>query len=174
MAAYASGDDLVARFDVDVIGDLATDNRTPLLRDDIPSHANVVVALLDASGEVETHLTLGGRYTVDHLENLNEKSQALLKKIVCTYAMANLFERRAGLHAEMAKAIRERADEYRIQLTSGQAVFGIIDDTSHVDASEPQLDGPTSVEIERRNFLASRMSGRYVPSVKSRNPLDRG
>lgn len=174
MATYADGDDLIARFDVEVVGDLATDNRTPLLRQDIPTHANVLVALLDACGDVEAQIKVGGRYTVTHLETLDTNSTALLKRIVCTIAMANLFERRPGVHVEMAKAVRERADEYVAKLQNGQAIFGITDDESHVEATKPELVGPTSVEIDTRNFLAARMSQRHMPSVKSRNPRDRG
>jgi phage gp36-like protein len=174
MAAYASGDDLVARYDIDVVGDLCTDDRTKLLRKDIPTHPNVLVALLDASGEIESNIMIGGRYSVAQLEALDERSTALLKRIVCTIAMADLFERRPGVHMEMAKAVRERADEYIEKLKSGGALFNVTDDTSHVDASTPQLHGPTSVDINTRNFLAARMSPRFLPSVKSRNPLDRG
>lgn len=171
---YADGNDLIARYDVEVVGDLCSDNRVQLLRDDVPTHANVLVALLDASGDVESHIRVGGRYTAEQLDTLDTNSDAMLTRIVCTIAMANLFERRPGVHAEMAKAVRERADEYVAQLQGGAAIFSVTDDSSHIEASKPELHGPTSVEIDNRNFLASRMSGRYVPSVVSRNPIDRG
>ncbi len=174
MATYATAADLVKRYDIDVVGQLATDDRVRLLRDDVLSHPNVETALEDACGEFDVRCRVGNRYSADDLAALDDHSQSHLKRIVCVIAMSFLFRRRPGVHSEMAKAIREEADEWLRRLSTGEDVFGLDADTSHRDASVPQLSGPTTIQIENRNFLAARMAPRTMPSIFERQPLDRG
>lgn len=175
MATYATIADLVARYDIETVGQLATDDGVRLLRDEILVHPTIETALEDACGDVDVNLRVGNRYTPAQLTSLDAHCTAHLKKIVCTIAMAQLFDRRPGLYIEQADATRKRAYEYLDRLAQGVNVFGLSDDTDpHVAASMPSLSGPTSVEITERNFLAARMADRHVPSISERNPLNRG
>jgi hypothetical protein len=45
MSAYATGNDLTTRYDIDLVGDLATDDRATLDRASVPGHVAVVAAL---------------------------------------------------------------------------------------------------------------------------------
>lgn len=174
MAAYATASDLIARYDVEIVGELATDNRAPLSRSDVLSHPNVAAALLSASGEIDVALRAGHRYSPAQLQSLDDNSRAHLRDIVCAFAMTRLFHRRPGVHADLAKAIREQAAEFKKALADGNDIFGLASDTSHLDASVPQVTGPTATEIYNRNFFPARAAGRYLPRPETSNPFDRG
>lgn len=168
MATHADGDDLIARYDVDVVGDLATDDRNSQDRIEVPTDPNVAVALESASGEVEGALISGGRYSIDDLTGLTGSSLALLKTIVCAVAMRDLLERRPGSYPELLEKIQAKVDRWLEQLTSGAALFGSLEDT-HADAGTPTVDGPSTAKMDELNLLPSRMS-RYFPNMEQRLP----
>lgn len=174
MSAYATANDLIARYDVEIVGELATDNRVTLSRADVVAHPNVAAALLSASGEIDVALRAGQRYTPEQLTSLDDNSRAHLVDIVCAFAMARLFRRRPGVHDEMAKSIREEATEFKKLLSTGVDIFGIVEDTSHLEASVPQVTGPTSTEIYDRNLFTARAAGRHFPRPETTNPRTRG
>ena len=181
--SYATPQHLVERHDVDVIGDLATDNRTRLSKIDILASTNVQTALTDASGNVEVALLQGGQYTPEQLQKIidnenspapnNTKNQAgHLRRIVCWLAMAVLFERRPGIHADLADKYLERGDRYLMDIANGKNVFGIPDE-KHVDAGTPSVGGPTALQYDDLNLLPERMP-RFFPGSETRIPKSRG
>lgn len=171
MAAYAEPSDLAARHDIRVLQALASDDDTPLSRHDTLAHEFILTALEDASGEVESALRRGGIYTVANLEALTGNSLAKLKRMVCTVAMALMFERRPGMFTEQAQAYLERSDKLLKELATGDKIFEL---DSHDDANFPTIDGPTSLDYIRMNTITDRMGGRYFPRREGRLPTDRG
>lgn len=164
---YATGDDLVARYDVDQVGDLATDERETLQRDSVASHPHVVTALEDASGEVDAALLAGGRYTAEQLNGLSGSSASYLKSIVCGLAMAALHERRPeAIDAQVIERLTKKSKDAILSLRRGENVFGIVD---VIEATRLQLSGPSVIELENRNGLPQRMN-RFFPSTSSRLP----
>jgi phage gp36-like protein len=175
MTAYATVTDLIERYDVRLIAELASDDDVALSRADLESDSKVLGALLSSSGDIDVRLRAGKRYTPAKLLSLDANSAAHLKDVVCTLAMARLFRRRVDkANCELAELIRKEAAEYLKQLAEGINVFGILDDDTNIDAGIPSLQGPTSAQINDRNFLAARMSMRHLPAVSERNPLTRG
>lgn len=164
--AYADGDDLVARYDIDVVGDLATDEREPLDRSVVPTHPHVLVALDDASGEIDVALQAGGMYTPAQLLALTGNSQKHLIRITCSVAMALLFERRPGVRMDNREEIAKNARGHLTALRRGENVFGI---AAHIDAAVLELSTISSVEIDRLNLLPNRMEP-YFPGVAQRTP----
>lgn len=168
--AYADGDDLVARYDIDLVGDLATDDRESLDRDDIPTHPHVLVALDDASGEIDAALKAGGRYTAAQLAGLTGNDLAFLKRIVCGLAIAAMHERRPeALDSATVERLTKRALDAITELRGGKNVFGL---EEHFEAGLPDTGGPTALDLETRNDLSTRM-GRFFPSPDSRLPRGR-
>lgn len=164
---YASGADLIARYDVDQVGDLATDERETLDRANVADHLHVITALEDASSEVDAALLAGGRYTATQLQELTGSSASYLKSIVCGLAMAALHERRPeAIERDLIDRITKKARDSILSLRRGENVFGIVE---VVDATRLQLSGPTALEIEDRNGMAERMH-RYFPTTQSRLP----
>lgn len=167
--AYASGDDLISRYDIDLIGDLASDDRETQDRNDVADHPHVLTALEDASGEVDAALLAGGRYTATQLEGLTDRSLSYLKSIVCGLAMAALHERRPeAVDAQTIERITQRARDAILSLRRGDNVFGLVE---HIDAGRTHLEGPTALELINRNGLPERM-GRFFPHPETR--LQRG
>jgi phage gp36-like protein len=167
MSAYATGSDLIARYDVDLIGDLATDDRETLDRDLVAESGKVATALADASGEVEVAMMAGGRYTVPQLQSLTGNSLNHLKQIVCGLAMAALYRRRPeAASRELIEDLTRDAREAIRSLRRGENVFGI---QANIEATVPELTGPSAIDYEQRNDVTVRM-GRYFPSPASRLP----
>lgn len=164
--AYADGYDLVARYDIDVIGDLATDEREPLDRDVIPTHPHVLVALEDAAGEMDVALQAGGMYTPAQLAAMTGNSLNHRKRINCAIAMALLFERRPGVRMDNREEIVKNARGHITALRRGENVFGI---PEHIDAAVMELATVSSVEIDQLNLLPNRMEP-YFPGVSQRTP----
>lgn len=178
--ALATSEDLIARHDIDVIGDLATDTRERLSREAIVNSPVVEVALCDASGDVESALREGNRYTLSQINDLanttnptytNQRSK--LKRIVCDLAMNYLFMRRGSKrHSEKAEEYETKARAHLKRLKSGEDIFGLdIDDRA--ENSVPTTAGPTSVDYCTMNLLPTRMH-RNFPNDKQRLPTDRG
>ena len=167
MTAYATGDDLIGRYDVDQVGDLASDDRETLDRADVPVHPHVAMSLEDASGEVDAALLAGGRYTAEQLQNLTASAESYLKSIVCGLAMAALHERRPeAIDADLIDRLTKKAKDAILSLRRGENVFGI---PEVIDATRTQISGPSAIDIRNRNGLSSRMN-RFFPSTDTRLP----
>ena len=168
--AYATGADLISRYDIDLIGDLATDERVTQDRGDVATDPHVLTALEDASGEVDAALLSGGRYTAVQLASLTGTSVNYLKAIVCGLAMAALHERRPeAVDEKLIKRLTKRATDAILALRRGDNVFGLQD---QVNAGRVTYGGPSAVDLSNRNGLPERM-GRFFPSIKSRLPSGR-
>lgn len=164
--AYATGNQLIQRFDVDMVGDLATDDREGLDRSAVATHPNVLTALDDASGEIDVSLQAGGRYTAAQLASLTGNSLSHLVRITCAVAMACLFERRAGEYPEKAEAIAKVARGHLESLRRGENVFGLPEITA---SGVIDLATPDTIQIDALNLLPSRMA-RYFPGTAQRQP----
>lgn len=166
--AYATGEDLIDRYDVDLVGDLASDDRETLDREDVPTHPHVLTALEDASGEVDTALLAGGRYTTDQLAGMTGTSASYLKAIVCGLAMAALHERRPeAVEEARIERLTKRATEAIRAIRRGDNVFGL---QEQIEATRLDLNGPSALQLRDRNGLAERMSGRFFPEAAQRLP----
>jgi phage gp36-like protein len=167
VAAYATGLDLIARCDVDQIGDLATDDREPLDRDAVATHPNVLAALLDASGEIDVALLVGGRYTPDQLAALTGNTMNHLIRITCSLAIALLCERRPSrVSAEEAEAYRKTARAHLDALRRGENVFGI---PAVLESGVIDTVAISAMELESLNGITERMN-RYFPTSNTRLP----
>lgn len=167
MASYADGNDLIARYDVDLIGDLATDLRESPDATSVPILPNVVTSLADASGEIDVALQAGARYTPVQLESLTGNSQNKLKRICCDIAMSLLISRRVGdQYVELAEKLAKTSRAHLQALQRGENVFGL---PEVVAASTIDTAFISIAEVERRNVLPSRMIN-YFPNDSQRMP----
>ena len=169
MSAYATGSDLTTRYDIDLVGDLATDDRATLDRASVPGHVAVVAALNDASGEIDVALQAGGRYTPAQLSSLSGNSAYHLKRITCDIAMALLFRRRPNVRPDIAETLLKQSSEHLDRLRKGENVFGIPEVT---DAGTLELATASTVQIEGLNLITERMRP-YFPRTQQRMPRQR-
>ena len=142
--AYATGSDLIARFDARQISDLLEDDGTSVSQRDVPTHSVVTTALDDASGKIKGALRKGNRYLPADLSALTGESLALLKRITCDIAMALLLDRRIDADAEQSQKRHERAERYLEQIKSGDIVFDVDDiieasNAEHIEHTEIDL-----------------------------------
>ncbi len=159
----ATVDDLIDRFDRQLLADLARDDGTP--ESNLGQNPRVLSALKDASGEVRSAILQGRRYTLEDLQNLEEDDAAFLKRLVCTRAVLNLAAARVSTYGEENyRAAQEWVEEKLSQLARGERVFA----TPGVqDAGLPKTEAPSLVEIQRMNLLVDRCDG-YYPSRPDR------
>jgi phage gp36-like protein len=61
MTAYATVTDLIERYDVRLIAELASDDDVALSRADLESDSKVLGALLSSSGDIDVRLRAGKR-----------------------------------------------------------------------------------------------------------------
>jgi phage gp36-like protein len=163
--AYATGEDMVKLYDIDLVGDLAQDTREPVNQPAVKSLPNLLHVLELATGEIDVALIAGGKYSPDQLAILTTSSKAHLVRVTCAIAMALLFERRPSqAFMEMAKMFQEKADRYLKYLRNGTNLFNIEENKA---ASTIELQTVTAVEIDSLNLLPTRMSS-FFPGNNQR------
>lgn len=167
--AYADGNDLAARYDIDWIGDLATDNREHLSRGAVGTHPAVLAALDGASGQVQAALIQGGQYTVSDLSGLTGVNKAYLADLVCGLAIIRLYERRGESIPANAEASQQKWWSLLDKLANGANVFNL---PSQLDATVVDHTGPTAVQLQNRNDLTVR-SKQFPPPI-TRLPTAQG
>jgi phage gp36-like protein len=162
---------MIDRYDIDLIGDLTTDDRETVDRDLVlEENPKLQSALEDASGEVDVALLAGGRYSPAQLQNLEGHSGSHLKRIVCALTMAALYQRRPeAADAESIKRLTEDAREAIKSLRRGENVFGL---PQAIEAGKVTVTGPTAIDIQNRNDLTARMH-RFFPTAATRLPRGR-
>jgi len=153
----ATVQDLVERFDRNLLADLARDDGTP--ESNLGQNPRVLSALADASGEVRSAILQGRRYTIEDLSNLDPDDQAFLKRLVCTRAVLNLAAARVSVFGEENyRAAQAWVEEKLSQLAKGERIFAT---PGAQDAGLPKTEGPLLVEIQRMNLLVDRCEGYY-------------
>lgn len=182
LVPYATGDDLIKRYDIDLIGDLCQDTREELDWEseitDLTEHVNVVSALEDATGEIDVALLSGGRYTPEQLAELanpavpqnTTNSKKHLVRVTCAIAMSILVERRLDkVSMETADWLRKTASGFLEALRRGDNVFGI---QENLNAGRIDIETVEAVEIENLNLMPGRMP-RFFPGTDQRTPRSR-
>lgn len=156
--AYATAADLLLRKDWREIGDLVSDDTVQISESELTTDAKVLVALSDASGDINASLLAGGRYTVANLESLTGDSLALLKRITCEIGIYYLLVRRPNLDSKTLEYYEKLREMYLRRLSTGEDLFNL---DSVLNASLPDVDGPTSLGFEKLNLLRDRAYNYY-------------
>lgn len=167
--AYATGDDLALRYDIDWVGDLATDNRESLSRGAVATHPAVLVALDGASGQVQAALIQGGQYSVDDLATLTGVNAAYLADLVCGLAIIRLWERRSEAIPSNAEAVQAKWWGLIEKLEKGGNIFDL---PAQLDATIVDHAGPTAVQLQNRNDMTVR--NKLFPPPITRLPRSQG
>jgi len=159
----ATVQDLIDRFDRNLLADLARDDGSP--ETDLANNPRILSALRDAGGEVRSAILQGRRYTPEDIANLEEDDAAFLKRLVCTRAVLNLAAARVSTYGEENyRAAQEWVEEKLSQLAKGERIFAT---PGAQDAWLPKTEAPLLVEVQRMNLLVDRCE-RYYPSRADR------
>ena len=163
--AYATAAQLLERYDARDIGDLVSDDDTPVPRPDLLTDGKVAAALNDASGAIDSALMVGGLYSAADLAGLTGNSQYRLICICCEIAMARLFSRRPLRWQEAYAKALELAEGHLDKLRCGQNTFGL---PAQIAAGLPSIDGPTTLEYQALNLVRDRTKN-YFPGRRLPN-----
>lgn len=159
--AYATSDDMRARFDERSLAEIVADDDTAVDLGDLSTDTNMLAALDDASGLVDAALLSVQQYTPADLTALTGTSLALLKRLVCTQALLFLKQRRGGGYPSEADAIerdQKWVDDILTRLKRGANVFNI---PATLSASEPSREIITVGSVERSQLMRQRTHNYY-------------
>lgn len=156
--SYATVADLMFRYDLRDLGELASDDGTAVTPVDLPGNVNIQACLDDASGEIDAALFANGRYSAADLVGLTGNSLAYLKRMTCDIAMAFIYARRPLYDPDKYKAATENAEAHLKKLHDGDNVFNL---TAQIAAGQPQIDGPSTMTFQNLNLMRDRTLNYY-------------
>lgn len=114
----------MVRFDFRPIGHLLSDDGKRLTEDEVKASPILFKLCQEASGQFESALYRGGRYTFQDLGNLTDNGLEMVIGLVAGYAMWLVWERRPDRHANMELPMRARlAAEQLDALATGQRIL---------------------------------------------------
>lgn len=160
--AYATIADLLKRYDWRNVGDLILDNGNQADQGTIAADASgIIAAALDtASGEIDSAVMRGQRYTATDLAGLTGHSLALLKSLCCKLAFWNLWERRPSWgDPDQFETTRQQARGVLKELKTGEAIFDI---EKVKDAGNISSQSMTRMQVEGLNLMRDRL-GKFFP-----------
>ena len=157
--ALASVADLINRFDVRLLGQLATDDNDPLNATELASSTVVLQALNDASGLVISALYTAYKYNEDVLDDLGTYSQSLIERITCDLAFIYLAQRRGYSYQEKYPLMEESYDILQ-KLRNGERVLDV---EVNKDAGNTATAVVAATDKTNANLITTKT--RYFPSV---------
>lgn len=162
--SYATPDDLKARYDARLIGDLISDQGVQVTGAALDVDLKLQAALDDAAGAMDAAFLQGARYSMDDINGLmagSTNSRSHVVRINCDIAIMYLADRRVHARAnETLERIMERAQTYLKQLKTGEDLFEI---PAKVAASVPKVAGPTTQQLTLLNTIRRR-TNHYFPN----------
>jgi len=168
--AYATSDDMLARYDANTLGDLCSPGDEGQPEIDLAANTRMTAALEEGAGRINAACFVSRLYSADDLESLSGPSLALLVGLNCQLAMAQLMLARPEKYSqEGVKAAKEDAEKYLDLLRKGERLFDL---DAQEDAGLISVDGPTALEIQNLNLITSRTRNFY-PNQAQRLPLGR-
>jgi phage gp36-like protein len=98
--AYATASQVIARFDVRELGQLAVDDNTELTSGGLASSARLQACIDDATADIDDALRSGYRYTSAELASLSSASNKTLIRICADLTLAYMYRARGRMPSE--------------------------------------------------------------------------
>lgn len=157
-SAYCTVAEMLKRIDRRTVRDLVSDTGEAVEESSLTTNAELLAAMLDASGEVEAAAMKGARYTPADLQALTGAAKARLCRMLVRLTICFLYERRPdkGPIPEVYKAALEQLE----QLRTGEMIFGTVE-TSNAQTMDHEVE--TARQVETRDgttFQTRRFFGR--------------
>lgn len=127
--AYATPEQLAARFDARVIAENTVDNDRTEISTDLSSNLVVLEALEDASAQIRSAALVANNYTEDELSTLAESQDAFLVRLCCTLAVGYILNRRSMGKEPLPPTI-EQAEQWLAMLRLGERIFNVADNSA--------------------------------------------
>jgi hypothetical protein len=156
--------EFLKRVDRTSVAKLASDTPTPVPVANLPTDPNVLAALQDAGGLVESAVSVGGRYSLDDIAAIlaapTSAACGMLYRIVSDVAWAGLFERRPNKDVP-TPASMERSLAWLDMLADGKRIFPFIESEKagvieRVEASVEDVECRNGAVVQARPFYGQR------------------
>ena len=154
---YITGDDVAARVDSRLVGQLLADDGTTVPASSFDANPTLVALMADASGELESACLDGERYAPGDLLDLNGNSLAYMKRILVALTAGYLYQRR-GQVDDRVTAQFEWAQDMLGKLRNGDQVFAFVEDESAGVASNSFY---TDAELDQLGLMTRGPARRY-------------
>jgi phage gp36-like protein len=168
---YATGADMLQRYDARLLGDLVSDDGTQVSVANLPTNGNLVALLTDAQAAIDAALFVGNRYTVAQLTTLSTTAQSFLRRLNCDLCLIYLKRRRGVFNSEKDGDLLKECDARIKGLRDGEDLLMQAVDTE-AQASTLELDAPTMIPVLRRQTIRNQVRN-YFP-VQSNFNRQRG
>lgn len=168
MAAFATYADMIDQYDESTLADLCSDDGVPTF--ELSESPKMIKALARATGAIKAACHVGGIYSTEDLQGLEDESQAYLVSLTCELALAFLLLRRPEKYGDYVKEIRRGVEDELDRFRKGERVFEV---DANIAAGLPTVDGPRIVDYQRLNLIPERTKNFY-PNRSGRLPLGRG
>lgn len=166
--SYISVEQFLNMKDWRPVAQLSVDDGTQPDKTTLQTNQNLLSILMSSSGEVESYLVAGGRYTSADLQAVNGVSSAFLQQIVADIAMYNLFCRRgANGPPESVIAARDAAYALLDKLNDGKLVLAF---TENIEAGIPVNQYMSNADLWNLNLFSNSIRR----SLGKRNQFRRG
>jgi phage gp36-like protein len=164
--AYATAQQLVDRFDVNLIGDLCTDTNTRVGLSAILTNTRVAACLDDSAAEINRAARQGDRYSAADLAALASNGDTSLIRLNSELALGMLYEARGiGIPEGHYRTI-SRARTTLESLRSGEQILGVAE---NIDAGIPSSQTPSTAFRQDSAYMGSAYTGGFFPTPPSRN-----
>lgn len=158
---FATGSDMLARYDARLLGDLVRDDGTQEPSVSLAANANLTAAITDATAVIQSAIVVGNRYTLSQISSLSDSSESVLRRICCDLALIYLKRRRGKFNAENDGPLLESVEASIKSLRDGENLL-MIGTATESPASVAELSVPTLVTIQNRHTLRDTVKN-YFP-----------
>lgn len=165
MTVYATPNDMLARYDSRLIGDLVSDSG---VQDPNPANNSNLQALLeDASGQIDAAVYVGDRYTPAQMATLSDQAAAFVRRLCCDLTLIYLKRRRGRYDPEKDGALQKEVDQRMKGLRDGDNLL-LLQDQTEAPASVIDLVRPRLIGVRRSTDIRTSTQN-YYPFNPDRN-----
>lgn len=164
---YATGADMLARYDARTLGDLVSDDNVQVAASVLPSNVNLIAALTDASASVTAALFASNRYTPAQLATLSGIALSQLKRLTCDLALIYMKRRRCKFDPTNDGDLLKETNEAIKKLRDGDDYL-MLSTTQEAEASTLILVRPNPCDPNRPLTVKEQTWGNYYPVNRSR------
>lgn len=156
-SSYCTAAECVQRLDNRSLGDWLADDGTRLTSAQVLASTVLAALLQGASGEFESAIMVGERYTVEDIEALiaaDTNAAEFVKDIIANLVLLRAWGRRPRTASEPIPPMAQWADKQLELLRTGTRIFGFAETT---DAGKIEHSEMTADEIRRRPLLSNKL-----------------
>lgn len=167
MASLATADDMIARYDSRILGDLCSSNKVQIPEDELSTNSVMTTALSTATGRIKSTVLRAKRYTIEELEALTGDAQDFLKDLVCRAAILSLYRRKGYANDKVRDEIQKIHEADMESLRKGDDVFDI---SRAQVAGIPEVKAYSRLEINNKwGLFVDQARPRFYPRRRSYN-----